>query len=126
MSDLYFTKRHECVWVEEEEYAYVGLTPYLTKKLGEVSYMDLPDEGDKFSRGDEMAALESDSASVEVRCPIGGEVVELNEKAASHPKMLKKTPDKGGWFIKLRILNLSEVHDLMDESAYLAYAERLN
>jgi glycine cleavage system H protein len=122
---LRFTEDHE--WVRREgDLVVVGISDYAQTQLGDVVYVELPAVGKKVEKGGEAAVVESVKAASEVYAPIAGEVVEVNEELAGEPAKVNQDPMGGGWFMKIRPANLSELDGLMDEAKYKAYVEGLS
>ncbi|OQW62136.1 MAG: glycine cleavage system protein H [Proteobacteria bacterium HN_bin10] len=120
-----YTKDHE--WVElNGDIATVGITAYAAEQLGDVVYAELPEAGRSFSQGDDMAVVESAKTASDVYAPISGEVVEANAEIKNENwQIINDAPQAGGWFVKLKIANKSELDGLMDEAAYADYVKGL-
>lgn len=119
-----FTKDHE--WVEVAgDIATVGITSYAAQQLGDVVFVDLPSAGKAVKAGEELAVVESVKAASDVYAPVSGEVVEANSEVADAPETVNSTPEGGGWFVKLKLSNPSEVDALMDRPAYEAFLSTL-
>jgi glycine cleavage system H protein len=115
-SDLKYTKDHEWVRVSGER-AHVGITDYAQKQLGDVVYLELPEVGRTFSRGDVFGTIESVKAVSELYAPISGEVVEVNSDLAQKPESVNSDPH-GTWMVVLKVSNPGEAGELLDSSAY--------
>ena len=124
MSGLRFTEGHEWILVEEGV-GTVGITDYAQEQLGELVFVELPEVGSEYSQGSEAAVIESVKAAGEVKAPVGGTVVEVNESLADEPERVNADPTGEGWFLKLSIADRSELDALMDEDAYLEYVKGL-
>jgi len=125
MSEIRYTKDHEWLRVEGEV-ATVGVTDYAQEQLGDVVYVELPETGKSFKKGDEAAVVESVKAASEVYAPASGEIVEANEALADAPETVNSDPMNEGWFFKLKLADRSELDELMDEAAYKTYVEGLD
>ncbi len=125
MSEMRYTKDHEWLRIEGDV-ATVGVTDYAQEQLGDVVYVELPDVGKTFKKGDEAAVVESVKAASEVYAPVSGEIVEANEALADTPETVNADPMGEGWFFKLKLADRSELDDLMDEAAYKAHVEGLD
>jgi len=113
-SDLLYTKTHE--WMRREgDLAVVGITHYAQDQLGEVVYVELPEVGRSAGPGEELGTLESVKAVSEFFAPVGGEVVEVNERLNDEPNLVNDDPFGGGWLVKMRI---REESGLLDAAAY--------
>lgn len=108
---------HEYVRVQDDGTALIGITPYAAKQLGNVVYVDMPEEGDDVSKDEEFGAIESVKAASDLFSPVSGEVIEVNEALVDNPKLVSDDPMKN-WIIKVRISDASELDDLLDQTAY--------
>jgi glycine cleavage system H protein len=122
MAEVKYTSDHEYVRVDGDV-ATVGITKYAQEQLGDVVFVELPEAGKSFSKGDEAAVVESVKAAAEVYAPITGEVVETNGDLEGNPGMVNEDPEGGAWFIKMKIADKSELDDMMDADAYAKFVE---
>ncbi|MBL8537704.1 MAG: glycine cleavage system protein GcvH [Hyphomonadaceae bacterium] len=120
-----YTKDHE--WVElHGDIATIGISAYAAEQLGDVVYAELPAVGKCFKQGDDMAVVESAKTASDVYAPISGEIVEANsEIAGENWQIINDAPQAGGWFVKLKIADKSELDGLMDQAAYDDYVKGL-
>lgn len=114
--NLSYAKSHEWVKVEGNV-ALIGLTDFAQDALGDIVFVNLPEEGDEFEAGETFADVESVKAVSDVYCPISGTVVEVNEELLDDPALLNQDP-YGAWLVKLE--EVSGVEDLLDAEAYKA------
>ncbi|MGH1422961.1 MAG: glycine cleavage system protein GcvH [Hyphomonas sp.] len=117
---VYYTKEHEWISVEGEV-GTVGITAYAAEQLGDVVYVELPDADAEFSKGDEMAVVESVKAASDLYAPISGKVTEGNADLADAPETVNEDPEGKGWFVKLALSDAGELTELMDKAAYDAF-----
>ncbi len=120
----YFTEDHEWIKVDGDE-GTIGISAYAAKALGDVVFVELPDVGTEFDKGDEAAVVESVKAASEVYAPIGGEVTAVNEGLEDAPETVNASPDGDGWFLKIKIADADELDSLMDETKYKEYCDGL-
>ena len=120
----YFTEDHEWITVDGET-GTVGISAYASKQLGDVVFVELPEIGVSFDKGDEAAVVESVKAASEVYTPIGGEVTEVNSTLEDAPETVNLSPDGDGWFFKIKIADADELSSLMDDAKYKAYCDGL-
>lgn len=119
-----YTREHE--WVRQDgDHATVGITPHAAEQLGDVVFVELPAAGASFSRGQEMAVVESVKAASDVYAPVSGSVVEANAGIVDDPASVNADPAGAAWFVKLKLTNPAELDALMDDAAYAAYLETL-
>ena len=121
---LYFTEDHEWIKVDGDT-GTVGISPYAAGQLGDVVFVELPDVGAEFDKGDEAAVVESVKAASEVYAPVGGEVTEVNTTLEDAPETVNASADDKGWFLKMKIADAAELESLMDDAAYKTYCEGL-
>lgn len=120
----YFTEDHE--WIElDGEIGTVGITEYAQGQLGDIVFVEVPDEGKELTKGDEAAVVESVKAASDVYSPVSGTVIEGNAALADQPALVNEDPEGEGWFFKLTLTDTSELDGLMDESAYEAFVGKL-
>ena len=120
----YFTEDHE--WVElDGDTATVGITDYAQGQLGDIVFVEVPDEGRSLAKGDEAAVVESVKAASDVYSPVSGTVTEGNAALGDEPALVNTDPEGDGWFFKLTIADPSELDALMDETAYQAFVSKL-
>ncbi len=126
MSDAktYFTEAHEFVRLEGD-IATIGISDYAQEQLGDVVFVELPEIGASYEKGDECAVVESVKAASEIYAPVGGEVIEINGELEDNPSLVNEDSYAKGWFLKLRVAS-AETGDLMDEGAYKSYLEGLD
>ena len=120
----YFTEDHEWIKVDGDV-GTIGISAYAAKALGDVVFVELPDVGAEFDKGDEAAVVESVKAASEVYAPIGGEVTAVNEALEDAPETVNASPDGDGWFLKIKIADADELSALMDEAKYKEYCDGL-
>jgi glycine cleavage system H protein len=120
----YFTEDHE--WVDVDgDIGTVGITDYAQSQLGDIVFVDVPEEGKTVSKGDEAAVVESVKAASDVYSPVSGTVIEGNADLADNPGLVNEDADGEGWFFKLTLSDPSELEDLMDETKYEAFVAKL-
>lgn len=108
---------HEYVRVEDDGTAFIGITPYAAKQLGNVVYVDMPEEGDEVTKDEEFGAIESVKAASDLFSPVSGEVIEVNEALADNPKLVSDDP-MANWIIKVKLSDPAELDELLDQAAY--------
>ena len=121
----YYTEDHEWVEVNGDE-ATIGISEYAADELGEVSYVELPDEDDDFIIGDRLGEVESEKTASDIYSPISGTVSAVNEALADDPALINESPEDKGWICKLVNIDSSELDDMMDEEAYQRYIATLS
>ena len=118
---LYYSETHEYVRVEGN-YGYIGITDYAQNSLGNVVYVDMPEEDDEVTAGEEFGAVESVKAASDLISPISGTVAEVNEALEDAPELIN-TDAFENWIIKVELSDMSELDELMDAEAYQKFCE---
>ncbi|RYY28977.1 MAG: glycine cleavage system protein GcvH [Sphingomonadales bacterium] len=120
----YYTEDHE--WVEVDgDIGTVGISEYAQGQLGDIVFVETPDEGKELTKGDDVAVVESVKAASDVYSPVSGTVLEGNDALADTPELVNEDPEGDGWFFKITLSDPSEVESLMNESAYAEFVSKL-
>lgn len=120
MTDMKYTDDHEYLRIEGDV-ATIGITNHAQEQLGDVVFVELPEAGKGFAKGDEAAVVESVKAAAEVYAPISGEVVEANSALEANPGLVNEDPEGDAWFIKIKISDKSELDGMMDADGYAKF-----
>lgn len=120
-----FTPDHEWINIEDHEAAVVGITLHAQDALGDVVFVELPEVGKSYAKGEIAGVVESVKAAADIFMPVSGEVVEVNEALRADPALANKDPMGEGWFFKVHVSNMAEFEQLMDPPAYDALLKTL-
>ncbi|MFW6437998.1 MAG: glycine cleavage system protein GcvH [Armatimonadota bacterium] len=124
-SDILFDESHMWVRVEDEDTVIAGLSDYAQDMMGEVIFVEIPEEGAALVRGDAFGTLESVKSVEDLIAPVSGEVVRINEDVLDAPELINQDPQGDGWLLEIRIEDSSELESLMTESEYDTYLDNL-
>jgi glycine cleavage system H protein len=124
MSERRYTEDHEWVLLEGDT-ATIGISDHAQEQLGDVVYVELPEEGAECAEGAQVATVESVKAASEIYAPVAGEVVAVNGALSDKPDLVNSDPLGDGWFLKIKVADAGAVAKLMDENAYQEYVESL-
>lgn len=113
MSKTYYSRTHEYVTVDGNT-GYIGISEYAQKALGNVVYVDMPEEGDDVTAGEEFGAVESVKAASDLIAPVSGAVVESNGLLIDNPRLINQDA-MANWIIKVELSDPEELSALMDE-----------
>lgn len=113
---LYYSESHEYVKVAGNV-GYIGITDYAQHALGTIVYVDMPDADDDVEMDEDFGAIESVKAASDLKSPVSGKVLEVNEALEDDPGLLNKDAFEN-WIIKVELTDTSELKDLMDAKAY--------
>ena len=114
MTSIFYTKEHEWIRINEGS-GVVGISAYASEQLGDVVFVELPENGFKANQGDNIAVVESVKAASEVYSPVSGEVIKTNEDLSVSPELVNEDPIGRGWFFEIKVSNPGELQKLMDE-----------
>lgn len=117
-SDLKYTKEHEWLKITSDNEATVGITDFAQNSLGDITYVDVPEAGDRFDSGESFGVVESVKAASDLYMPLNAEVLEVNDALESAPELVNQDPFGEGWIIKIRFTVPSQLESLLDSDAY--------
>jgi glycine cleavage system H protein len=120
-----FTPDHEWINTDTPEAAVVGITLHAQDALGDVVFVDLPEVGRQYKKGEVAGVVESVKAAADIYMPVTGEVVEVNATLKDDPSLANSDPLNTGWFFKLRMADAAELEGLMDAPGYDALLKTL-
>jgi len=116
-----YTPDHE--WLQlAGDTATVGITVHAQDALGDVVFVELPEVGKTFAKGDVAGVVESVKAAADVYMPVDGTVTEVNEDLRADPALANSDPLGKGWFFKITVTDRAQFDALMDETAYTQFA----
>jgi len=118
-----YTEEHEWIQLEDHEAAVVGITLHAQDALGDVVFVELPEIGRAYKKGEVAGVVESVKAAADMYMPVSGEVTEVNEELRGNPSLANTDPMGNGWFFKILIKDMSEFDELMDEPAYAKFSK---
>ncbi len=116
---LLCSKSHEYLLLNDDNTYTIGLTDYAVEQLGDIVFIELPEVGNEFKKGESFGAVESVKAASEIYMPISGKVIEINESLVDSPETLNDDVYESGWLIKIEATGeASEQDDLMEYEDY--------
>lgn len=115
--NLLYTKTHEWVFKKNGS-ARIGITDYAQENLTDVVFVELPEVGKKFKKGEVIATLESVKSVAEIYAPFGGKILAVNEKLNDEPGLINSSPYDDGWIAEMSIDNEKELEDLLSAEEY--------
>ncbi len=117
LDNLYYTDSHEWVKVDGED-AYIGITDFAQKELGDIVYVELPEEGDEVASGESFGSIEAVKAVEDIISPISGEVIKVNLDLEDTPELINSSPYENGWIVKIKLADVDEVEKLLSVNEY--------
>jgi glycine cleavage system H protein len=119
-----YTRTHEWVEPEDERIVAVGISDRAQQAIGEIVFVELPEEGEEFEQDDPLGSVEStDGAAAYIYSPVTGEVIEVNRALETSPDLINRSPEGDGWIVKMRMEIPKELSALMTEEEYEVYEE---
>jgi glycine cleavage system H protein len=116
--DVRYAESHEWTRIDGDK-VLVGISDYAQDQLGDIVFVELPEVGDTFNKGEEFGTVESVKAVSELYMPVAGEILAINSSLEDAPEKVNNTPYGDGWMIEVKTDNPSDLDDLMDNNAYL-------
>ena len=118
-SNLKYTKEHEWVRVEGDN-AFVGITDFAQGELGEIVFVEVETVGETLNQGDVFGSVEAVKTVSDLFRPVGGEILEFNEKLEDAPELVNSDPYGEGWMVKIAIADVAELEGLLSAEEYSA------
>ena len=125
MSNCLFTEDHEWIKVDGSS-ATIGITSHAAEELGEIVYLEVVDNGQVVSKGEEFGSVESVKTVSGLYVPVSGKIIDVNQMAIDSPEIINQSPFDDGWLIRIKFENSEEIEDLMNESDYNSFIQTLN
>ncbi len=120
----YYSEDHQ--WVEViGDKAITGITEFAAELIGEITFIELPQEGNDLIIGDTLGAIETEDTEYDLYSPISGTVVAINDSLEDDPTLMMNSPEQKGWICKFINIDITEFSDMMSEEAYAAYTREL-
>lgn len=116
-SELKYSKEHEWVKVDSDVVT-IGITDFAQSELGDIVFVELPEEGDELTSGDSFGSVESVKTVSELYAPLSGKVVEVNDELEDSPEYVNESSYDKAWMVKVELTDKSQLDDLLDADAY--------
>ena len=125
MSMLKFTHNHEWLRVEVDGSVTIGITDYAQSQLGDIVYVELPELGAHVEAGSNFVIIESVKAVGEIKFPVGGTVLSVNERLGDTPELINSAPQGDGWLLRIKLDDPSVLDKLLEAAPYAAFVASL-
>ena len=116
--DYLYTSDHEWLRLNGDGTATIGITDYAQESLGDITFIEFPELGASFTKGETFGVVESVKAASDLYMPVSAEITEINEAVDADPALVNQEAFTGGWLLKIRIVDESDIADLLQPSAY--------
>ena len=117
-----YSKSHEWI-LEDGDTATIGITNYAQEQLGDIVFLELPEENKQIEKDEVFGTVESVKAVSELYAPLSGEVIEVNQSAVERPELLNEDPHKEGWLIKVRFSEPKDAVEYLTAEEYQKFTE---
>ncbi len=114
---LKYTKDHEWVHIDND-IATIGVTDFAQSELGDIIFIEFPNQGDVFKQHESVGTLEAVKTVADIYSPVSGSIVEINSDLDSNPELINSDPYNDGWIVKIKIEDSSEIDGLLDLDSY--------
>src|SRR5699024_6946951 len=121
-NDLKYSEDHEWVKIDENTVT-IGITDFAQDELGDIVFVELPEEGDDITQGESFGSVESVKTVSELYAPLNGKIVEVNEELEDSPELVNESPYEEAWMVKVELEDTSQLDDLLDADGYKAVIE---
>lgn len=121
--DLRYTKEHEWIKKEDGNKVRIGITDFAQDELGDIVFVELPEEGDTVEADDSFGSVESVKTVSELYAPVNGTIVEINEELEDSPELVNESPYEQAWMIVVELEDANEWDNLLTAAEYKAIIE---
>lgn len=121
-NDLKYSEDHEWVKVDGNTVT-IGITDFAQGELGDIVFVELPEDGDEMTKGESFGSVESVKTVSELYAPLNGKIVEVNEELEDSPELVNESPYEEAWMVKVELEDTSQLDDLLDADAYQAITD---
>ena len=121
--NLKYTSDHEWIKLLDNDEAVVGITDFAQQSLGDITFVETPEEGDTFDMGATFGVVESVKAASDLYMPVDAAVIEGNSVLEDAPEQVNQSPFDEGWIVKIKLLDASQIGELLDASSYADLAK---
>lgn len=118
MSELLFSEEHQWA-LDDHGVVTVGISEFAQNQLGDVVFVELPEEGMEVDAGERIATVESVKTASEVYAPVSGTIIMVNNDLADAPEAINEDPESSAWFVKIEMTNPGELDSLLSVEDYL-------
>ncbi len=121
--DLYYATSHEWLKLGDDGVATIGISDFAQSELGDVVYVELPENGATVSAKDEVSVVESVKTASDIYSPVSGEIVAVNDSLDESPESVNSGPYDEGWLYKIKLSNNAELDELLSAEDYIENCE---
>ncbi len=123
--DYRYSKEHEWVHEDGADHVKIGVTDFAQEQLGDIVFVELPDVGVEVEQGQPFGSIEAVKTVSDLFSPVTGEVVEVNDAVRDDPSVVNSSAYEGGWMIRVRMTDATQLQDLLTAEAYASFVQGL-
>jgi glycine cleavage system H protein len=116
--NLRYVDSHEYIRVEDDDVAVIGITAFAVEQLGDIVFVDLPEDGDTIEKGDTFGSVESVKAVEDLYAPVSGDVVATNASIVDNPEAIADDPYGDAWLVKIKMSNPDDLEETLSAEDY--------
>lgn len=121
--DIKYSRTHEWVRLENSNEVTIGISDYAQEEMGDIVYVELPEEGAEIEKETAFGVIESVKATEDIYAPVSGKVIEINAPLEDSPEVINEDCYGDGWLLRVELFDTKEIDDLMDSKAYKEYVK---
>jgi glycine cleavage system H protein len=125
LEELRYSKDHIWARLDDDNRITIGLSDYGQEGLGDISRIDLPEEGDEVIKDESFSSLGSQNEVIELYSPLSGEIVEVNQELQDSPEIINEDPYQDGWIIRVDVPSTTEYYELLTAEEYEEYLKEI-
>jgi glycine cleavage system H protein len=125
LEELRYSKDHIWARLDDDNRITIGLSDYGQENLGDISRIDLPEEGDEVIKDESFSSLESQNEIIELYSPLSGEIIEVNQDLQDSPEIINEDPYQDGWIIRVDVPSTTEYYELLTADEYEEYLKEI-
>ena len=125
LEELRYSKDHVWARLDDDNRITVGITDYAQEELGEITGINLPEEGEEVVKDESMGSIESQNEVVDLFSPLSGEIVEVNQELLDAPEIINEDPYQDGWIIRIDIPSTTDYYELLTAEEYEEYLKEI-
>lgn len=125
LEELRYSKDHVWARLDDDNRITIGITDYAQEELGEITGIDLPEEGEEVVKDESMGSIESQNEVVDLFSPLSGEIVEVNQELLDAPEIINEDPYQDGWIIRIDIPSTTDYYELLTAEEYEEYLKEI-
>jgi len=125
LEELRYSKDHVWARLDDDNRITIGITDYAQEELGEISGIDLPEEGDEVVKDEPFGSAESQITVSDLFSPLNGEILEVNQELLDSPEIINEDPYQDGWIIRIDVSSATEYYELLTAEEYEDYLKEI-